>query len=794
LAGILLFVILASVIGLFFIRNLTHRSLPDYNEDILLSGLYAPVEVYRDSFAIPHVYARNEHDLYMTVGYLLAQDRLWQMDMLRHVTEGRLSEIFGEKYMENDMILRALRFRDKSEKLLKNSDSACIEALEAFSEGVKRYIQSNLHRLPFEFSILGYKPELWEPYQTVNMIGYMGWDLKSGWSEVLLADIQKAVDSVRYRQLLPDVLRKQPVVYGGKLEMKGVSTLLPDLMLHTAMLQDLGIDVLDASNNWAVAPAKSTTGSPILANDMHLGLNIPGIWYQMHQVIEGKLNVTGLVLPGTPFVICGHNDSIAWGMTNTYVDNVDFYEEKINPADSGQYEYNAGWRNFEIRREIIKTKEGKQIEKTLRFTHRGPVVSSFKNFGDRVVTMHWVGDEESNEISTMYLLNRAKNWNEFKQALKTFTSISQNIAYADRHGNIGLFCAAGVPMRKRDIPFGVLPGTTDEYDWTGYVPFEELPFQYNPVNGFVASANNRTVPADYPYHIGTWYAQSSRYQRITELLDAKDQLSVEDFKAIQLDRYSKMAEKYMPVFIKALSDNTQHTATEIKAFDLLSGWDYVMDAEEAAPLIFESIYMNLIDCIYSDEMGNDLFGKYLRLGNVWRNATDQLIETGVSVWYDDVTTGNTKEEFKDMIACAFTKSVTELESALGNDPETWAWGKLHGLNLAHPLSAVKILDRVFKLKRGPYPVGGSFHTVAPYGYTTGKSFESDFGASHRHIFDLSNWDKSLTIIPTGNSGNPASKHYCDQSEWYVAGKYHTDYFSKDSVTGHARYHMRFVSK
>ncbi len=794
LVGFLLFVVLAIAGGFLFIRNLTHRSLPDYNRDIQLSGLYEPVEVYRDSFAVPHVYAQNEHDLYLAVGYLLAQDRLWQMDMLRHVTEGRLSEIFGEKYMENDMILRALRFRDKSEKLLKNADSACVVALEAFSEGVNQYIQNNQRRLPFEFTVLGYKPELWEPYHTVNMIGYMGWDLKSGWSEVLLADIQKAVDSVRYRQLLPDALRKQPAVYGDKPEMKDVSTLRPDLMLHTAMLQGLGIDVLDASNNWAVAPAKSTTGSPILANDMHLGLNIPGIWYQMHQVIEGKLNVTGLVLPGTPFVICGHNDSIAWGMTNTYVDNVDFYEEKINPSDSGQYEFNGSWRNFEIRREIIKTKEGNQVEKALRFTHRGPVVSSFKNFGDRVVTMHWVGDEMSDEISTMYWLNRANNWNDFKEALRTFTSISQNIAYADRKGNIGLFCAAGVPVRKRDVPFGVLPGTTDEYDWKGYVPFEELPFQYNPENGYVASANNRTVPADYPHHIGTWYAQPNRYLRIAELLNARDRLSVEDFKSIQLDRYSKMAEKYTPVFIKALSGNTKLTATESQAYELLKSWNFVMEADEAAPLIFESTYVNLIGIIYSDEMGAELFDLYLRLGSIWRNATDGLVEAGASEWFDDVTTPDSKEVLDDDVYRAFSKAVADLDSAMGSDPGAWQWGKQHRLILSHPLSTVNILDKIFKLKRGPYPVGGSFHTVAPYGYTTAKTFDSDFGASHRHIYDLSDWDKSLTVIPTGNSGNPASKHYCDQSEWYVAGKYHADCFSKDMVTSRARYHMKFIKK
>ncbi|MBN2814480.1 MAG: penicillin acylase family protein [Bacteroidales bacterium] len=791
LLGVLMLVALIILTAVVFIRHISRAPLPDYNADVSLQGLYEPVEVYRDSFAIPHVYAKNEHDLYLATGYLLAQDRLWQMDLLRHVTEGRLSEIFGEKYIENDIILRALRFRDKSEKLLRNFDSAHLEVLRAFSEGVNQYIQANKNRLPFEFRVLGYKPELWEPYHTVNMIGYMGWDLKSGWSEVLLSEIQQTVDSLRYRQLLPDMLRKLPTVYPGATDPKNLSLLLPDQLMHTRMLQELHLDVLHASNNWAVAGDKSVTASPILANDMHLGLNIPGIWYQMHQVVEGKLNVTGLVLPGTPFVICGHNDSIAWGMTNTYVDNVDFYEEIINPADSGAYEYNGEWRKFEVRTEVINTKEGNRVEKTLRFTHRGPVVSGFKNFGNRVVTMHWVGDEMSDEIRTMYLLNRAQNLDDFKEALKTFTSISQNIAYADRKGNIGLFCAAGVPIRKRDLSFGVLPGITDEYEWKGYVPFEELPYQYNPDNGFVASANNRTVPADFPYHIGTWYAQPNRYERIAALLSAKDRLSVEDFKAIQLDRYSKLAEAYMPVFINALNGYNNLTATGRKSFDLLKSWNYVMEADAAAPLIFESVYVNLIHCIYADEMGPELYDKFLGLGSVWRNATDQMLETAESEWFDDVTTPGSKELLNDRVVCAFEKAVADLESQLGSEPETWEWGKMHRLTLKHPLSAVNILDKVFKLGRGPYPVGGSFHTVAPYGYTTAITFDSEFGASHRHIFDLSDWDNSLTVIPTGNSGIPASEHYCDQSDLYVAGKYHADPFSLEKVKAHARYHMHF---
>jgi len=458
LIGLLSVVILVVIIAALYIRHLNRRALPDYNENIQLNGLSAPVEVYRDKYAIPHIYAKNEHDLYLAVGYIMAEDRLWQMDMLRRVTEGRLSEIFGSDYVETDLLLRALRFGDKSERILNQADSVVLVALNAYAEGINQYIQSHQKKLPPEFTLLGYKPEPWKPQHTVNMIGYMAWDLKAGWSEILLAEIQKKVDSLHYMQLLPDLLNVKEVVYKGNKTDKNISALIPDLLLNSGRLQNIGADVLDASNNWAVSGAKSTTGMPLLANDMHLSLNIPGIWYQMHQVVEGKINVTGLALPCTPVIVCGHNDSIAWGMTNTYVDNVDFYEETINPVDSLQYRYNGKWLSFESVKTTVKTSDGDEYERTLLFTHRGPVVSSFKGFANKAVSMHWAGDEMSDEFRTVMGLNRAQNWDDFKSALKTFNSISQNVVYADKKGNIGLFCAAGIPIRKRDIGTGILPG------------------------------------------------------------------------------------------------------------------------------------------------------------------------------------------------------------------------------------------------------------------------------------------------------------------------------------------------
>ena len=792
LLALLALIILGVTAAFVFVRNLSHEALPDYNENISLSGLYAPVEVYRDSFAIPHVFAQNEHDLYMTTGYLLAEDRLWQMDMLRHVTEGRLSEIFGEGYVDTDLLLRALRFTEKSEKILSQTDSVSLMALNAFAEGINQYLEQNKGDLPPEFTILNYTPEKWEPIHSLNMIGYMAWDLKAGWSEILLAEISKVIDSVRYVQLLPNLTREQPVVYPGFGKPYSSNTVLPDMLLNSIALQHLGADVLESSNNWAVNGSKSATGMPILANDMHLGLSIPGIWYQMHQVVEGKINVTGLLLPGAPVVICGHNDSIAWGMTNTTVDNLDFYEERVNPADSGQYEYKGAWQNFEVKKVVINTKNGKLLERQLMFSRHGAIVSSFKKIPDKVVSMHWVGDEMSDEFKTVMMLNRANNWTEFKNALRTFTSISQNVVYADKRGNIGLYCAAGVPIRNRNIAFGILPGNTDEYDWKGYVPFDELPYLFNPATGFVASANNRTAPAGYPYHIGSWYSLPSRYSRITDLLTAAEALTVEDFKKIQLDQHSALAEKYMPLILPVLDAGTGYNETEKQALEALQGWDFTMNAKGAAPAIFETFYRNFIRCTFSDELAG-IYDKFNGVTSISRTATDQLIDTGNSPWFDNVNTRDAIENMNDAIACAFSGAVAELADTLGNDPRLWEWGKIHSLTLAHPLSSVKILNKVFNLNRGPYPVGGSFHTVSPYSYEATKPFDANHGSSHRHIFDLNNWDNSLTIIPTGNSGIYTSKHYCDQTEMYISGKYHSDYFSREKVMANARYHMKFLT-
>jgi penicillin amidase len=449
-----IFVLLLLVFAIVFIKVLPMRSVPKYEGNFKLPGLENEVTVYYDSLVIPHIYAETEADLYKTVGYIMAQERLWQMDLLRRVTLGRLSEIFGEDYVKTDLLLRSLRNSEKSFQILDSLDQEVKLSLYAFADGINYYISENKKKLPVEFSILGYKPEPWEPHHSLNLIGYMAWDLKAGWGQFIMQKLKTTLDSALFYDLMPDIeARKSVIAPNYKIDSINFSS---SLLSYDDRLEEMGADIFSASNNWAVNAKKSTTGNPILANDMHLGYTLPGIWMQMHQVVKGKLNVTGVALPGQPLIIAGHNESIAWGMTNTYVDNVDFYQEKVN-KDTTQYLFNSNWNDIITKTEKIATSEGDTIELINRFTHRGPIVSEHKGFDDNVISMHWAGENFSNEMRTVYLLNRAKNWDEFKNAVKSFKAISQNINYADIDGNIGIYACAGIPIRKREFAKFLFP-------------------------------------------------------------------------------------------------------------------------------------------------------------------------------------------------------------------------------------------------------------------------------------------------------------------------------------------------
>ncbi|MBN2486166.1 MAG: penicillin acylase family protein [Bacteroidales bacterium] len=771
------------VIAFILVRTIARRGLPDYNATIGIKGLTAEVRVIRDEYGTPHIFAENEADLYRATGYVMAQDRIWQMDLLRRVTLGRLSEIFGDSYVETDLLMRSLRHTEKSKQILQNSPAELVAAVEAFSDGVNQYIAANKNSLPFEFLLLGYKPDAWEPCHSVNLIGFMAWDLKAGWNELLLENIKPLIDSARYSELLPHVERYKSTVFDSKAN----PLMVHNRILELEKLEKLGLDILCGSNNWAVSGNKSFTGMPLVANDMHLSFSVPGIWMQMHQVVKGKLNVSGLALPGQPLIVVGHNDSIAWGMTNTYVDNLDYYQETINPENINQYWFKGEWHDFVLHNETIKSKSGQVFEKTFRTNHRGPVVSEFKDIHDKVLTIHWVGEEPGNELLSIYKANRATNWNGFTEAFRNFRSVSQNIVYGDINGNIGLRACAGVPVRKRDAIYRILPGDTDEFDWKGMVPYDELPFEFNPRRGYVSSANNRTIDSTYPYHIGVWYDIPYRIDRIRELLEAKAKLSVEDFKDIQNDYTSKYAQTIIDKCF-VLLDSTAMSPKEKKVYRLMADWDGSMDKNLVQPSVLEEFIATFTESIFKDELGEEIYPTF-RSNKISRFALYNVLENPASPWVDNVTTTET-ENFALLVGQAYASAIANLTDKFSPKLKKWKWGNIHQITFSHPLSQKKILGILFKLNRGPFAVSGSFHTVSPYGYAAGQPSKVEHGASHRHIFTLHNWDSTLSIIPTGNSGAIKSRFYLDQSEQFVNGEYHYEFFSQSAIEQNARFTMK----
>ncbi|HBQ84511.1 MAG TPA: hypothetical protein DD745_16800 [Bacteroidales bacterium] len=778
LLGILIIAIIAVII---LISGIKRGALPKYEGEIISASLGSEVTVYRDERGMPHIYASDEHDLYFATGYVMAQERLWQMDLIRRATTGRLSEIFGESMVQTDLFLRSLDITNKSKMILSNEDEVIIDCMKAYSDGVNEYIANAGKELPPEFRILGYRPEPWKLEDMANIIGYMGWDLAG---ENLSADIFnyrlfKKLGYDKGSTLIPDFKAVKSSVFPDfRLSDTAIKS-AQDFISSVDKLKALGIASFSGSNNWAVSGKRSETGMPILSNDMHLGLSSPGLWMQIHQVIPGRLNVTGVAVPGQPFVVVGHNERIAWGLTNLMVDDIDLFTEKVN--SDNQYYFNNEWKNMEVRDEIIKIKGGGADTLSIKFTQRGPVISGFRDIHDAALSMRWSGNDMSDELKAVFLLNRAKDWEEFRTALSFFRSISQNFAYADVDGNIGLNTGGGIPVRKG---YGsiIRNGETDEFDWKGYVPFYQLPTSFNPETGYVSSANNKTVSEEYPYYISFRFYAPYRIGRIREMLDEKEKLGIDDFKRMITDQHSSYAALLTPHILKLKDKQSSMTPVESTALDLLVKWDYNMSADLAAPSIFEFFRRNLSENLLGDELGE----LYTQLpGAINDYYIYKVLQPNVQdEWIDNIST-SAKETLEDIIQKSFTDCIRALSDSCGTDISNWTWGRMHTITLEHPMSKVKILDKLFGLNSDTYSVGGSNHTVCPYTYKT--AFKSDDGASERHIFNTADWDESLTVIPTGASGVPASEFYLSQTKTYIEGKFYKDAFTGNAVKAAAKY-------
>jgi penicillin amidase len=778
-----LIVIFSLITGFISSSGLRKRYVPEYEGEIIVPGLENKVTVYRDERGMPHIYAGNEHDLYFAVGFITAQERLWQMDLIRRSSTGRLSEVFGKSYVQADMFSRCLGIKEKSRIVLKNEDTEILDCLQAYTDGVNNFIERAGKNLPVEFKILSYTPEQWNPEDIVNITGLMGWNLASRnlTSELFNYQLVKKFGVLEASRIIPDWEGATDFVYPDFEINDSLISEIRSFISSSGKIAGLGIATFSGSNSWAVSGNRTETGKPILSNDMHLTLGSPCIWMQMHQVVPGKLNVTGVMIPGQPFIIAGHNEKIAWGMTNLMADDVDLYAEKINPLNHYQYLFNGEWRNLGIKNEIIKIRGKKGDTINIKYTHRGPIISDIQNTGDVSLSMRWSGYEYSDEPRSVYLINRARNWDDFVSGLTTFRSINQNFSYADADGNIGQHTGGSIPIRKGN---GVMiqNGETDEFDWKGYVPFDQLPFSFNPLNGYVSSANNKTVSNDYPYFISTDFALPYRINRIRQMLDEKEAFGIEDFKRMINDQHSVLARLLTPLILRLRNRQEELSIDEQNALAAFSGWDYEMNAGMIAPTILEYFRISFRRNLLSDELGDLFDHMYYMTGEYY---VYRLLLTESDEWIDNIHTDR-RETIDDIVMLSFKDCIRSMIEQYGKNHEKWKWGEVHTVTFMHPVGSVKILDLLLNLNSDKFGVGGSDHTVSPY-FSFESGFKVTYGASERHIFNTSDWDESLTVIPGGESGIPGSEFYLSQVRTYLNGEFYKDAFSDNAVKASACY-------
>ena len=772
--GVLLIVAFA---GFLFLRFQVQKSFPETSGSISINGLHQAVNIIRDEYGVPRLDARDEHDLMFALGYVHAQDRLWQMDMARRVGEGRLSELFGPVTLQFDKMFRIVGIRKISEEIEQSISAESKNRLESYSDGVNAFISAAKGKYPIEFDMLQYEPEPWRAVHSIMIGRLMAWELNlSWWTDLTYGALVEKLGLETVQEILPpypsDVERIAP-------RMSDVSSAyhIGSAFLQTAQefRSHFGLfGALGGSNAWVVAPTKSESGKPILANDIHLQLQNPSKWYEVHLRAPGY-SVGGMSIPGVPGIVLGSNNRIAWGLTNLMADDADFYIEQIDEVDSTKYLYDGKWLPLTFREEEIRVKGDSLVTFLVRSTHHGPIVTDIKTMLKKTeyqfaASMRWTGFEVSDQIEAFNKVNKATNREEFIRGVREFTGPGQNFLYADVEGNIGYWCGVKLPIRSQGISILPLPGWEKTSEWKGFVPFEKLPHLYNPPEAYIASANNKMVDDSYPYHISDLWEPPSRIIRLREILGKEEIFSMEDFERLQNDRFSHHAKEMTWYLLDACKDSVLGISDEQLVFEYLRNWNFYFNEEDIATTIYQEFFVRLLRNIYSDEMGDDLFHDFVQLANVPIRVTTKLVQEDTSKWFDNVSTEQV-ERRDDILRQSLREAVTSLRQRLGSEMKTWRWGDVHTLTLQHPFGLQKPLDRIFNI--GPFPYGGGETALVSGEYSFNNPFQVTVGASMRQIVDLARPHEVRRVIPGGQSGQVFHPHFSDQVQLWLHGSYRT---------------------
>lgn len=780
------FLITFIVAGGIFHKMLS-SSLPKYSGEISSSKIINDIEIYLDSFAVPYIMAKSDEDVSFALGYLHAQERLFTMDMIRRAGEGRLAEILGEKAIPFDKMFRTVGIKRNIQKNLIKYDPKVIRILEAYSNGVNEYLKEREGNYAIEFDVLGYQPEEWKPIHSLIVIKMMAWELNiSWWTDLSFAELIQKLGEEKVLEILPDYPENAPTIIADDFKYLPAinSSLVETDKAFRKLMGWTGTHI--GSNNWVVNANKSVSGKPIIANDPHLAFSAPGKWYAA--VIKSPgWSTAGVTLPGVPGVVIGKGENISWVLTNVMNDDSDFYVEKLDSAKTKYYVDNE-WKKLNIIKDTIKVKDNKDLIFEIKETHRGPIISDIHPFSFiynkqekqfPAISMKWSGNEFSDEMLGFYKINKATNWNEFRDGVKYFGIPGQNFVYGDAQGNIGYIMGARIPLRKSNNSTLVFDGTSTENDWKGFVPAEENPIILNPADNFIASANNKSVK-NFIYHISNLWEPSSRIDRIRELLTSKEKHSANDFKEYQMDQISPYAKLITPYLLNSFKDVKVKDKNLSTSLELLSKWNFEFNKFSQTPSIYVVFLKYLLKNIYFDEMNDDLFNRFVFLANVPYRSLLQILEKPESIWFDNTNTKK-RESRDEIIRKSLADALTYLEEKFGKDLTEWQWGRLHKVTFKHAFSGnFYLLDKFINI--GPFEIGGDGTTINNTEYSFAESideyamfrhgeFDNVLGPSMRYVYDFQNPNEFYLILTTGQSGNVMSDNYDDQTPLWLKGKY-----------------------
>lgn len=759
--------LLGLIVILLLLAWITAQNLkPDYDGKEALPHLEESVEVYFDAYGIPHIYANSEEDAMRALGYVHAQDRLWQMELLRRIGQGRLSEVFGRDMLDADRLFLSLGIDQNSIETIKNLDrnARSVQMAEAYLDGINTFVDEG--PTPIEFYLTGIEKRHFEIRDVLNTMGYMAYTFATAHrTDPLMTALSEKLDSL----YLVD-LGMEDGMHPTRIPSHQPSAADKIAMQVSKALSGLPVPQFHGSNSWVIGPSKTKSGKVILANDPHIGFSSPAVWYEAHLVAPG-FEKYGFHLAGVPFPLLAHNRQAAYGLTMFLNDDTDFYFETLHPEDSSRYKVPGGWASFGEQEVTIPVKDSTEVKYTYRTTRHGPVVNgiSEKLQDQRPVSMAWKYLDGQNElIEVLYNMSRANSIEQFRLALPDLHAPGLNIMYGDAEGNVAWWATAQLyEMDASANTRMILDGSSGVQDPGTDIEFSKNPQSVNPPWGYVYSANNQPDSKDSTFYRG-YYLPENRARRIVNLLEARNDWDREAVSTMILDHTSPVDPEVVRKLF-SITDPDSLADRELKILDILGKWQGDYPGESTAATIYHRWIYELFRHTLQDEMGDELFEGFLST-NISKKLLPAFLEKENSLWWDKVGTDSI-ETRRDIVELSLKDAIDRMEKDFGPDPAGWAWDKVHLLEHPHPMGQVPSLRGFFNV--GPFPVAGSREVInnMAFAYDGDGEYKVTAGPSTRRIIDFSDIENSMGILPTGQSGNPLSPHYRDQSEMFVRGEF-----------------------